>query len=57
MGIQIFAKSLREINKELKLPCTNLEQSELSMRNSLLASKCIELSSPELKEFSAGVSQ
>ena len=46
-----------QLNKELKLPCTNMEQSELSMKNSLLASKCIELNTPELKEFSVGVSQ
>ena len=45
------------VNKELKLTCTNMEQSELSMENSLLASKCIKFSSLELKEFFAGASQ
>ena len=48
---------IMNINKELKLPCTNMEQSELSMKYSLLALKCIELSPPELKELSAGISQ
>ena len=34
-----------------------MEQNELSMINSLFTSKLKELSSPKLKEFSAGVSQ